>query len=68
MRGLRKKHDYFKNAAQLRQSVISHWIKLYDIRQAQYMTGHKWVSSTERYQADNLEDLQRELEKHHPLG
>ncbi len=67
MRRLRKQHNYFKNAEQIRQSVISNWIKLHDIRQVQYMIGHKYVSSTERYQADDLQDLQKELSKHHPL-
>jgi integrase/recombinase XerD len=31
------------------------------------MAGHKYVSSTERYQLDNLEKLQDKLEKYHPL-
>ncbi len=31
------------------------------------MAGHKNESSTERYRTDNLEDLQKELEKYHPL-
>lgn len=26
------------------------------------MAGHRFVSSTERYRTDNLEDLQKELE------
>jgi len=29
--------------------------------------GIKYVNSTERYRTDNLEDLQKELEKYHPL-
>ena len=37
------------------------------VREVQYMAGHKYVSSTERYRTDNLEDLQKELEKYHPL-
>lgn len=28
-----------------------------DLRTVQYMAGHKYVSSTERYQTTNLEDL-----------
>jgi integrase/recombinase XerD len=31
------------------------------------MAGHRFVSSTEHYRTDNLEDLQKELEKYHPL-
>jgi integrase/recombinase XerD len=66
MSTLRKRYEYFINAGQLRQSRLALWIKQYDLRQAQYMAGHKYVSSTERYQGTNLEDLQKELEKHHP--
>jgi integrase/recombinase XerD len=31
------------------------------------MAGHKYVSSTERYQQNNLDKLQGQLEKYHPL-
>jgi integrase/recombinase XerD len=37
------------------------------MRQVQYMAGHKYVSSTERYQVGNLEDLASELAHHHPM-
>lgn len=53
---------------QIRSSVITNWLKHYNLRETQYMAGHKYVSSTERYRTDNLEDLQKELEKYHPLG
>ena len=39
----------------------------YNLREVQYMAGYRFVSSTERYRMDNLEDLQKELEKYHPL-
>ena len=55
------------NMAQIRASVITNWLKHYNFREVQYMAGHKYVSSTERYRTDNLEDLQKELEKYHPL-
>jgi integrase/recombinase XerD len=32
------------------------------------MAGHKYVSSTERYQLSNLDNLQSKLDKYHPLG
>ncbi|MFH1076634.1 MAG: integrase, partial [Pseudomonadota bacterium] len=68
IRNLRRQYEYFINAQQIRQSRLSIWVKQYDLRQAQYLAGHKYVSSTERYQSTNLEDLQKELEKHHPSG
>ena len=64
---LRNINPEVRNGQQIRQSVITHWLKHHDIRKVQYMAGHKWVSSTERYQQSNLEDLQNQLEKYHPL-
>jgi integrase/recombinase XerD len=52
---------------QIRSSVITNWLKHHNSREVQYMAGHRYVSSTERYRADHLEDLQKELEKYHPL-
>lgn len=67
MAKLRKENKHFLNAQQLRQSRLAIWVKQYGIRQAQYMAGHKYVSSTERYQSTDLEALREELAKHHPL-
>lgn len=55
------------NAKQIRNSVITHWLKHYNLRQVQYMAGHKYVSSTQRYQISNLDDLTTELQRHHPM-
>jgi site-specific recombinase XerD len=55
------------NPKQIRSSVITHWLKQNNLRQVQYMAGHKYVSSTERYQTNNLDDLQNELQQHHPM-
>ncbi len=56
------------NAVQIRQSVIAYWLKTMNLRQVQYMAGHKYVSSTERYHTNNLDNLQSKLEKLHPLA
>lgn len=56
-----------KNAKQIRISVITHWLKQYNLRQVQYMAGHRYVSSTERYQVNNLEGLKKEIDEYHPL-
>lgn len=56
------------HAKQIRSSVITHWLRSNNLRQVQYMAGHKYVSSTERYQANNLDDLQNELRHHHPMN
>lgn len=63
----RLKHPKVRQASQIRASVIAEWTRRYDVRIVQYMSGHKYVSSTERYQATHLEDLQEQLRKFHPL-
>lgn len=55
------------NAQQIRSSVITHWLKSNELRQVQYMAGHKYVSSTERYQLNHLDDLSRSVQQHHPM-
>lgn len=57
-----------KDAQQIRRSVIVNWPKEKDIRQVQYMADHSSVSSTERYRAANLEELEEALKIHHPLN
>ena len=65
---IQKTNPDITNAGQIRQSTITYWLKTMNLRQVQYMSGHKYVSSTERYQANNLENLQIRLEKCHPLS
>lgn len=68
MRALRKSFENEKiNGPHIRASVIMNWLKLYNIRQVQYMTGHKQISSTERYKEEDVHDLQKQLELYHPL-
>ncbi len=64
---LKKLNPKVINAKQIRGSVITAWLKKENLRQAQYMAGHKYVSSTERYQLDGIDDLQNELQHHHPM-
>ena len=65
---LQKLNPKIINANQIRNSVITFWLQQYNLRQVQYMAGHKYVSSTERYQVLNTDDLQNELQKHHPMS
>ena len=64
---LKKTEPKIKDAKQIRASVINHWLKQYNIRQVQYMIGHKYISSTERYSTNKLETLQEQIELLHPL-
>ena len=57
-----------RNAAHIRASVILHWMRMYDKRTVQYMIGHKWISSTEHYEVQELTGLTDLLAKHHPFS
>jgi site-specific recombinase XerD len=57
----------FINFKQVRTSVITHWLKLHNLRQVQYMAGHKYVSSTEAYLVNNTEDLQKDIDAFYPF-
>lgn len=64
---LRELNPKVVNAKQIRMSVITNWLKKHSLRETQYLAGHKYVSSTARYQTTNLDDLQQALKDHHPL-
>jgi len=55
------------SAKQIRASVITHWLKIHNLRKVQYMAGHRYVSSTESYLINDLDDLQEDIEKYHPI-
>ena len=57
----------FTGYNQLRTSVISNWLKIYGLRKTQYLAGHKWVSSTENYLPNNMEELIDDINKMHPF-
>jgi site-specific recombinase XerD len=57
----------FINFKQVRASLITFWIKTYGLRKAQYMAGHRYISSTEAYLPNNLEDLKEDINKLHPF-
>ena len=63
---LKRLYPQLLNCRQLRASVISNWLRHHNLRQVQYMAGHRYVSSTERYERSHLEDLQRDLDEYHP--
>ncbi|SEC01603.1 integrase/recombinase XerD [Tenacibaculum sp. MAR_2009_124] len=65
---LKKLNKKLKSVHQIRTSVIVHWLKMYNLREVQYMAGHRYVSSTESYLINDLEDLQEEIEKYHPIN
>ena len=65
---LRSLNPKVRNGDQLRQSRIAHWLKHHNLRQVQVWSGHRYVSSTERYQQTNTEELEEQLKLYHPRG
>lgn len=58
----------YQNAIQIRNSVIVNWLKQNNLRKTQYFAGHRYISSTERYQQDNLESLHEMINNFHPIN
>lgn len=56
------------SAKQLKASVIVHWLKLYNLREVQYMAGHRYVSSTESFLVNEMDEMIEDIEKYHPIG
>jgi len=52
---------------QLRASVIVHWLKLYNLRQVQYMAGHRFVSSTEAFLINEMDGMIEDIDRYHPI-
>ncbi len=65
---IKSQGKHFINFKQVRTSVITHWLKQYNLRQVQYMAGHRYVSSTEGYLVNHMEDLQADIDQYHPIG
>jgi integrase/recombinase XerD len=65
---LNKQSSKVTSVFQIRTSVITHWLKIHNLRQVQHMAGHRYVSSTESYFVNDLDDLQEDITKYHPIG
>jgi len=65
---LKKLEPRLESLLHIRASVITKWLKKYNLRKAQYMAGHRYISSTESYLVNDLEGLQEEINQYHPLG
>lgn len=64
---LKQMNSKIKSLDQVRASVIVHWLKLYNLRKVQIMAGHRYISSTESYKANNLDDLKEDIRNYHPF-
>lgn len=63
---IKEQNSNVENLHQIRASIITNWLKQYNKRKVQYMAGHRYVSSTEHYEANNIEALQDDIQKFYP--
>jgi integrase/recombinase XerD len=63
---LKQHNKNIESLDQIRASIITSWLKHYNKRKVQYMAGHKYVSSTEAYEASNIEALQEDIQRFYP--
>lgn len=68
LRNLKKINSKVGNVNHLRASVIVNWLGQFNIRKVQYLAGHKYISSTEKYKQNNLESLHEAVNEFHPLS
>lgn len=68
IRDIKEGYPKLINLRQIRTSVITHWLKKYNLREVQYMAGHRHVSTTERYLVNQVEDLLKDIDQYHPLS
>jgi site-specific recombinase XerD len=64
---LKRDFPYIEDLRHIRGSVITNWQKQEGIIEAMQKAGHRYVSSTERYQTNKYEELQELLKSIHPL-
>ena len=67
MKKLKKYNQKAENIKQIRASVITNWLGQYNLRKVQYLAGHRYISSTERYLQDDLENLHEIVNNFHPI-
>jgi len=65
---LKKTNHKVNNTHQIRASVITNWLGQYNLRKVQYLAGHRYISSTERYLQDDLENLHEIVNNFHPIS
>lgn len=57
----------FEALSQIRASVVHQWTKEYDLRKAQYLSGHRYISTTEKFIVKDLKGLQKAIDDYSPI-
>ena len=64
---VKKLYPKFTGFNQLRTSLITHWVQTDGLRKAQYKAGHRYISSTEKFTANDIESLKDDINRFHPI-
>jgi len=64
---LKKSINGFEALSQIRASIIHNWVKEYDLRKAQYLSVHRYISTTEKFIVKYLKELQNAVDNFSPL-
>lgn len=65
---MKENNQKIKGCSSLRTSIIINWLKIYSLRKVQIMAGHRYISSTEKYMQDDIENLHEIVESFHPIS
>ncbi len=65
---LKKQEPQLLSAHQIRASVITYWLKQYNLREVQYMAGHRKIHTTESYLQNDTEGLKLDIDRFHPMN
>lgn len=57
----------FIKLQQFRASLITFWLKTQGLRKAQYLAGHRYIFTTEKYVNNNLDGLIEDITNLHPF-
>lgn len=68
IRNLKQYNHKVTSYSQLRSSLIVNWLSKHNLRQVQYLAGHRYISSTEKYVQDDLENLHEIVNNFHPIS
>jgi integrase/recombinase XerD len=68
MQQLRTQEPKILSMHHIRASVIVKWLRQYNLREVQYLAGHRNISATEHYKQNEMEGLSEEVNQFHPLG
>lgn len=68
IRNLKQYNHKVISYSQLRSSLIVNWLSKHNLRQVQYLSGHRYISSTEKYVQDDLENLHEIVNNFHPIS